>query len=674
MCIVGLIDLGDGLLFCEIRRLLSTKEVNTDLFVVVVTGLWENKQEKGNRPANLLGRVFSSSSAPRAPFSPTHAVARLLRRCGKLWWRLLSSRSCWEQIWSCFGSVVVAVVLAFPAQRIRSQCPLGHECEMIVTSWSQPCREGAFGGIRWMQRDDPCVHPRTTTNQPTPASGPQQAPHRICARILAVLVPLARTAVVPFGSWAGSTDIVLVLIASQVTLRRFLLESSTQPVIRMPKRKRGKKAKVTSSSSTTLSLSTPSTLTGPVRFELLRQQKAFLSALPQNERDGFFDNNAVDPQRRAELWMDQSDRGTQLVDSHSWATPDPRAIQILRRFAPIVEVGCGANAYWCKTMATAGIDVVGYDTQLKEGGKIAKGGGKNTTKRKSGLDEKTNNNGRDNGGIGSHNAGGGFCAQRGGPEVLSTDGMEKRALFLCYVDEDVQVAQHVNATNDNDDDDDDGPPLSLGEACLEHYRGEYVIHVGELCGDTLSMEQAPWGRSSGPNLQQRLMAEYHCVLKASLTNWLHVRDTISVWKRSQTCQIVFAADDDEEEGNGNGEEEEEEVVEYKHIPVEERLPTDVAAPAFQDLLKLEPMNGKSNNIDNDNDYEKDGLGVIEDYDDDTGNEATKGPTTAATPTNSDTKEQHKRKKKKQRKKGKKAAGSSKEKKADKDDTVYEVPW
>ena len=115
----------------------------------------------------------------------------------------------------------------------------------------------------------------------------------------------------------------------------------------------------------------------------------------------------------------------------------------------------------------------------------------------------------------------------------------------------------------------------MGADCLDHYKGQYVIHVGELFGDTLSMEQAPWGRSSSPDFQDRLAAEYHCVLKASLTNWLHVRDTISVWKRSETCTIVFAAE---------GENDEEEEVEYKHIPVEERLPTDLAAPCLQHIL------------------------------------------------------------------------------------------
>ena len=73
------------------------------------------------------------------------------------------------------------------------------------------------------------------------------------------------------------------------------------------------------------------------------------------------------------------------------------------------------------------------------------------------------------------------------------------------------------------------------------------------------------------------------MLKVQLPNWLHVCDTISVWKRSETCTIVFAVDDDED-GNGEEGEEEEEEVEYRHIPPEERLPTNIAAPCLQHLL------------------------------------------------------------------------------------------
>jgi hypothetical protein len=269
---------------------------------------------------------------------------------------------------------------------------------------------------------------------------------------------------------------------------------------------------------------------------LLEKQKAFLASLSENDRDNFFCNDLLEPERRAQVWMDQADLGSDLVDKYSWATPDARALTILKQFSPIVEVGCGANAFWCRAMKAAGIDVVGYDSKPKEGGKIDR-----------------QNRHHDHG----------FPVKEGGPEVLEKE--SDRTLFLCYPDEEV-----LETEGDSEEE-----PESLGSACLEQFEGLFVIHVGELYGDTLSMDQAPWGRSSGPEFQTRLAAEYHCVLKAKLSNWLHVRDTISVWKRSETCEMVFAADGDEDE---------DEEMQYRHIPIEERLPVDVAAPCFAHLL------------------------------------------------------------------------------------------
>ena len=75
--------------------------------------------------------------------------------------------------------------------------------------------------------------------------------------------------------------------------------------------------------------------------------------------------------------------------------------------------------------------------------------------------------------------------------------------------------------------------------CLDHYQGDYVIHVGDLFADAnLSIDQAPWGRSSSPEFQQRLASKCHCLLKAQLPNWLHTRDLIGTRKNSETCAIV----------------------------------------------------------------------------------------------------------------------------------------
>ena len=146
--------------------------------------------------------------------------------------------------------------------------------------------------------------------------------------------------------------------------------------------------------------------------------------------------------------------------------------------------------------------------------------------------------------------------------------LKDRSLFLCYCDEEIS-----NDANGNDDG--SNSPSSMGSQCLAHFCGDTIIHVGELFGDNLSLDQAPWGRSSSPDFQEQVAAQFHCILKAQLTNWLHVRDTISVWKRTQTSTIVF---------QGESEEDADEEDEYKHIPSDEILPIDIAAPCVKHLL------------------------------------------------------------------------------------------
>ena len=294
---------------------------------------------------------------------------------------------------------------------------------------------------------------------------------------------------------------------------------------------------------------------------LFSNQQLFLQSLSKTERSEFFSPD-ISPERRAELWMEQAELGEELIEQHSWATPDDSAIKILKEFSPIIEIGCGANAYWCKMMHQAGIDVIGYDKNVREGGKIKKGEGKGNYAQAP------------------------FSVRSGGPKVLAHDAHAHRTLFLCYPDEE-----------DEEDDNEDGatPKSSMGAQCLDCFQGKYIIHVGELAllGDpTLSMDQAPWGRSSSPEFQERLAAEYHCLLKVQLPNWLHVRDSISVWKRSEKSTIVFAVGDSGSEDDGD--EKEDEEIEYRHIPVSERLvPINLAAPCLAHLLPTNPNEGKT---------------------------------------------------------------------------------
>ena len=298
---------------------------------------------------------------------------------------------------------------------------------------------------------------------------------------------------------------------------------------------------------------------------LLTAQQRFLNSLSPTERTHFFSSTHVTPERRAEIWEEQADLGETLVNSYAWATPDPRLIKVFQHFAPIVEVGCGANAYWSRWMnAVGGVDVIALDASLDDGGKLSSEDRKRMP--------KTDNNY-------SNSKAHKLVILHGGPASLSEDAKIRdsdRTLFLCYPDEDCQQQ------DDNEDDEckeDADPPVSMAAMCLEHYTGSTVIHVGELFGDTLNLEQAPFGRSSSSEFQQRLAAEYHCILRMKLeSNWLHVRDTLSVWKRSETCCIAFEKDDND------GEDDDDEEMYYKYIPPNELLPVDLAAQCVAHLL------------------------------------------------------------------------------------------
>lgn len=297
---------------------------------------------------------------------------------------------------------------------------------------------------------------------------------------------------------------------------------------------------------------------------LYTKQAKFLSSLQPIERTHFFSNLHVSPERRAELWMQQADLGEELVNSYAWAIPNETALKIFQHFSPIIEVGCGRNAYWASWMKRAGqVDVLAFDSNLQAGGVITDSNNKKQQQQpKNGKDE--------------------VLLQKGGPEVLQRSEHKDRTLFLCYPDEDEDVAE--------DSDGDSAASLPFGWQCLENFQGTHVIHVGELGfldPTNLSIDQAPWGRSSSLEFQQRLASEFHCVLKIQLPNWLHVRDTISVWKRSEICTIVFAAEDGDDDEDDD-ENEEEDVVEYRHVPPDELLPEDVAAPCMAHLLPSSP--------------------------------------------------------------------------------------
>lgn len=300
-------------------------------------------------------------------------------------------------------------------------------------------------------------------------------------------------------------------------------------------------------------------------------QESFLKSLAAETRLHFFSSKHVTPEQRAEIWENQADLGEKLVNKYAWSTPDSRLLKVFQYFSPIVEIGCGSNAYWARWMHDeGGVDVIAFDASLESGGKIDA----NVPSK------KMKNKGKQSSGDVKSDR---LTIRHGGPTILSTDpdiSDSKRTLFLCYPDEEEYQENDSEGNEDNYTGQDvkHPKPKSMGAACLQHFTGSTIIHVGELYGDTLGLDQSPWGRSSSCEFQERLAAEYHCILKMKLTNnWLHVKDTLSVWKRSEICEMVYENDSDDED-----ESTEEEC--YKYVPPEEQLPIDAAAPCVAHLL------------------------------------------------------------------------------------------
>jgi hypothetical protein len=370
---------------------------------------------------------------------------------------------------------------------------------------------------------------------------------------------------------------------------------------------------------------------------LLRMHQQFLHhEVLQTEYKHYFcnDENRIDMNRRSYLWMKQYELGETCINQYSWAIPTIRAMKVLQYYSPLIEIGCGTNAYWCQQMLSYDptVDIIGYDINIHHGGIIHPSPNKSrnrndigsmssnsTTASRSKMKKK-------------------FQVRYGGPEVLKDPNHQNRTLFLCYPDDyenndevDQNHLDNKKNKEQNDSSSSTTTPTSMAYQCLQHYIGQYIIHVGELytqSSPTLSMEQAPWGRTSSPEFQQLLAQTFHCILRISLPNWFHTVDTLTVWKRSEVTTIVYESDtNDEDEDDdkdatttrtGNdphhrkdatidsshskkkhdktsstkviNEKEEKEVdeVQFRYIPLQERLPMDAVAPCLQHLYDQLP--------------------------------------------------------------------------------------
>ena len=177
------------------------------------------------------------------------------------------------------------------------------------------------------------------------------------------------------------------------------------------------------------------------------------------------------------------------IEEYSWAIPDQRALRIIQHFSPIVEIGAG-KGYWAAELRLLETDVQAFDCRVSR-------------------DSWTH-------------------VIQGGPEVLSR--FPSHALLLCYPDDFESSSE------------------SLSLNCLEKFKGEIILTVGEWFG-TSALADNPYGKSFGQDFQEQLSLSFHKLLQVPLPSWRTSSDVLMVWKRSRVVEVddILFRDTPEEE-------------------------------------------------------------------------------------------------------------------------------
>jgi len=195
-----------------------------------------------------------------------------------------------------------------------------------------------------------------------------------------------------------------------------------------------KKNKSSSSSSSTMSTTAlvASTTTGS-NNDYYNEVLELKKTCPLWNSGNFFSSNVNHDDRMTE-WLRIRILGKVLSDKYSWAIPDTRCLNILSTYSPLIEIGAG-KGYWCSLLRSMNVDIVAYDND------------------KDNTDTFT-------------------TVLLGDEKVLKQKSNKQRNLFLCYPDENYELALK----------------------CMQYYDGEYIIHVGELFfgNKATSSAQSPW--------------------------------------------------------------------------------------------------------------------------------------------------------------------------------------
>ena len=168
--------------------------------------------------------------------------------------------------------------------------------------------------------------------------------------------------------------------------------------------------------------------------------------------------------------LDLEERRRELASLYSWAIPTEAALDVLARYAPLVECGAGMG-YWLALLRVRGVDAIGYDRSRPGKGNAFHGRNR-----------------------------GAWTAIRRLDSVQAARRHPERTLVLCWPPYDDDTGSY---------------------AALRAYRGDTVIHIGEREGSTGSVR-----------FHRELALNWTLAEELELPHWPRLQDRLMVYRRN----------------------------------------------------------------------------------------------------------------------------------------------
>jgi len=198
-----------------------------------------------------------------------------------------------------------------------------------------------------------------------------------------------------------------------------------------------------------------------------------------------------------------------IRNAHAWSVPCEAALELISAQSPLLELGAG-NGLWARLLRERGADVLAFDTR-RWSDAYARGGGGSARAGRAPPPAAANGDEL----MGARES----IVREGGPQEAATH--RERALVLMWPDY--------------------GGRGSYGLACLEAYKGDVLVLVGEWRDRTYGAytEGLPeTGQSFSKDFQTAVEKSFERVSEARLPNWPYFLDTVTIWRRRRRAFVL----------------------------------------------------------------------------------------------------------------------------------------